>query len=353
MSNSHPQRYPERERRPNPRYQDEVHVDTVQSLQQQISTVEKKLREVQSAQQPPHATDNVVRTGYSRLKPNLSSIKRTLFTNEERQPYPIEVVSRNRPEKKKSVVPNLSFLRGDAELNKVADSLVDVVLSEESSTDDSGSDQAKKGKRKTKRKIKSGREVKASEGVRVQLQWPHTYLRYQYVTSSLSYSELNFNLLTAGELEILSSGRISESEFLGRLNLMRILAYESHVYPFRAISEWHSAYLHCIEMGRGDWSLSPYAIGQAILARHRPMDPKSKSTNLKSGQSKDKQKKPVLWFCASYNRSRCSKESPHEDTVRGKLVQVHHVCAACWIKSSAKQSHPESSTACPNFPDHE
>ena len=99
--------------------------------------------------------------------------------------------------------------------------------------------------------------------------------------------------------------------------------------------------------------MSPYVIGQAILVHHRP-EYKSKklpaeSSRVAKGAGNDKVGKPALWFCGGYNRNKCNKVSPHDDKVRGKLVQVHHICAACWIKNSSKQLHPECSQDCPLF----
>ena len=136
----------------------------------------------------------------------------------------------------------------------------------------------------------------------------------------------------------------------GRLNLLRILAYESNVYPFKAISEWYGAFLKAIEMGMGSWLDSPYVLGQAILAKYKPVTKESPTKRQGvSGGNLDSKQKPMVWFCAGFNRGKCSKSSPHENKVRGKSVQVEHICAACWVGSSKKNVHAECSSACPLF----
>ena len=97
-------------------------------------------------------------------------------------------------------------------------------------SDDSGSStgstpnhtSSSRGKRKI---LKSGMDLKSSEGVLFQLDWPHRFLQYQYVSQGLGYADLNLSLLFAGELEILFNIK-SGSEMRGRINLLRILAYE-------------------------------------------------------------------------------------------------------------------------------
>lgn len=206
-----------------------------------------------------------------------------------------------------------------------------------------------RSKGKKKKILKSGMELKSSEGVLYQLNWPHRFLQFQYVTQSLTYTDLNLSLLFAGELEILSCVK-SNTEMRGRLNLLRILAYESNVYPFKAISEWYGAFLKAIEMGMGSWLDSPYVLGQAILAKYKPVTKESPTKRQGvSGGNRDSKQKPMVWFCAGFNRGKCSKSSPHENKVRGKSVQVEHICAACWVRSSKKNVHAECSSACPLF----
>ena len=250
--------------------------------------------------------------------------------------------------------PNLENLRQSAMANK-AEAMVGTLWDlESSSSDDAGTPIVNiQGKVKAK-PLKSGMNFKAIDGVKTQVAWPHSQLRYEYVSEPFNFQELNLNLFIAGELEIITCGSISQTQKEARLDLLKILVYESNTYPLKAIKDWYASFMHSIEMGRGTWEENPYLTGQAILARHRPEDKKGKSkkypvggsntSSYTSGQSSEKSK---VWFCALYNRNRCSKGDSHETSIRGKTVSVEHICAVCWLKTSKKEKHPECSSSCP------
>ena len=71
------------------------------------------------------------------------------------------------------------------------------------------------------------------------------------------------------------------------------------------------------------------------------------------GTKAEKLKKSVgqsefTWFCKPYQKpDRCTCDSPHNDTIKGKTRLVHHICAACIQKDKAKRYHSESSPDCP------
>ena len=75
--------------------------------------------------------------------------------------------------------------------------------------------------------------------------------------------------------------------------------------------------------------MSLYVIGQAILVCHRPEYESEKlpveASQVAKGAGSDKVGKPTLYICGGYNRNKCSKSSPHDNKVRGKQVQVHHI----------------------------
>jgi len=72
-----------------------------------------------------------------------------------------------------------------------------------------------------------------------------------------------------------------------------------------------------------------------------------KITNVK----KDGQKLTVVWYCAQYQKNKCSKQSPHFTLLRGVNREVQHICAVCYRIDKIKSAHPESSAACPHFSD--
>lgn len=83
------------------------------------------------------------------------------------------------------------------------------------STSDSSEDESeskKKSKHKKSKKLKSGMLDKPSDKIKHKIDWPQSELNFEYVNSPIKFSELEFDMLVAGELEILSSSKISKAE---------------------------------------------------------------------------------------------------------------------------------------------
>lgn len=59
--------------------------------------------------------------------------------------------------------------------------------------------------------------------------------------------------ISSWESEIITSGAKYNDEWVGRLELLKVLAYEVNVYPFKATSDWYAAFIHSIEMGSSSW----------------------------------------------------------------------------------------------------
>ena len=350
-------RYPSRDRRPNTRFLQTPETGS-SALQEEIRTVEKQINLIE---RKICATEDVVRQRQN-IKPNLSGLKKTLFATKPPSPvnavqftppsvpaHPIAVVSQPRasssaPANSRTV--NLTHLRHNPSLVEDCNQKFQALLNEEDPDESDVITPTYKGKKLV---LKSGMDLKASEGVQYQLIWPHCVLQYQYVTQSMTYKDLNLSLLVAGELEIITSLKQGKEQE-GRLNLLKALAYESNVYPYRAISEWYAAFLMAIEKGRNDWDASPYLVGHAILAKYKPKSAdRDFQANLARKPNVHERTNTSFYFCAQYNRGKCSKPSPHENKLKGKLVQVHHVCAACLLKNNVRNTHAESSNNCPLF----
>lgn len=320
-----------RARKPNPRYMDtplsrlpaaelERHI---QSVRQEKEKIEREISQSVRARQPS-----------------------------TRGPVPVRALSATQGHSRRPLLPkpDLSALRKDVGLVEKASQMVDSVW-----IDSSSDEETHLVKVKGSKKLKSGMEAKSVDGVKLQLVWPHSQLQYQFINRSYTYKELNLPLFVAGELEVLTSPNIDHDEFLSRLELLKILAYESNLYPIKAILEWHASFLHRVETGRAGWDQNPYAVGQAILCRYKPEDKSFKSKVGKPGASSSggskAPSKPNLLFCSAYNRNKCTKQSPHEAVIKGKNVTVNHFCAACLLKKSNQVQHPECSEDCPLFQD--
>ncbi|CAG2244690.1 unnamed protein product [Mytilus edulis] len=166
-------------------------------------------------------------------------------------------------------------IKGDASKKKSKLKIKLSSTSSESSSDDgvnrkkdSGDDSEseKKKNKRSKRKIKSGIQSKSSDKVKNQLLWPHSALQYEYVNESTSFKSLDIKLFTAGELEIITSHGISETEKSGRLNLLKKITYYSNIYAWKGLLAFYAAWLRKIELGQKSWKDDPTCIEVPVLS---------------------------------------------------------------------------------------
>lgn len=208
----------------------------------------------------------------------------------------------------------------------------------------------KRRKRKIKRK-KSGIRAKASDTVRFPQKYPQAYLKYEFISSNISFEKLDMNLFIAGELEIIGSSKIKEVERSGRINLLKKIMYLSTSYDFKTLKSYYAACLNEIELGLKTWKDDFQQIESAILSKHIPKQGNqfSKKYSIKSKEDSENKKASgeKLWFCALYNRNKCQQKASHTERKFGKFHYAHHICATCWQKDEKKLEHPECSTACP------
>ncbi len=221
--------------------------------------------------------------------------------------------------------------------------------SDSSDSEDDSECEKKKNKRR-KRKIKSGIQSKSSDKVKNQLLWPHSALQYEYVNESTSFKSLDIKLFTAGELEIITSHGISETEKSGRLNLLKKITYYSNIYAWKGLLAFYAAWLRKIELGQKSWKDDPTCIEVPVLSPYI-LSKSESSSGGKTFKSDFTKKEESIWFCTLYNRNRCtSKSTPHQINFKGQYKTVFHICAVCWKKDNKKLNHPECSNTCPNFP---
>ena len=221
--------------------------------------------------------------------------------------------------------------------------------SSSSDSDDSSSDNKShsKSKKKKKKKKKSGISAKASDKVKFPQEWPHAHLQYEHVNKHVKFQDLNFKLLVAGELEILSGEDLTTVERQGRLRLLKKIVYYSSTYEFEGLKAYYAAWLRDIELGIKKWSDDPQEIETAILTKHVL---KNKSPTFKKGINQGTgQQSDRIWFCSLYQRNKCPHKSTHLQVIKGKQRMATHVCATCWQKDKKKLEHPECSSSCPHI----
>ena len=220
---------------------------------------------------------------------------------------------------------------------------------------DSDSDSSSECTKKSKKGKKSGIKAKASDSVRKQQRYPQAHLRYEFVSSNLSFDKLDLNLFVAGELEIISDQKTREVERMGRLNLLKKIMYLSTSYEFSVLKSLYAACLREIELGKKSWADDFQYIESAILTKHTPKGA-SGSNSINSGKKSFKNRRhregqaeteEKFWFCSLYQRNKCSHKASHIQVVKGKARFAQHACASCWQKDGKKLEHPECSSACP------
>jgi hypothetical protein len=127
--------------------------------------------------------------------------------------------------------------------------------------------------------------------------WPQSKLQFEYAGSKIDFDDLEFNLFVAGELEILSTAKISETQRVGRTKLLKKIAYYTELYDWKGLKKLFAQ----IENELGDWSGDFSKIETPILIKYVKTEVK-----VKYGQSidskRDVKKDEVVYFCSAYQR---------------------------------------------------
>jgi len=245
---------------------------------------------------------------------------------------------------------------GDSEASvSVADS--DSSESSESSDTDKNADKcgSKKSRKSRKNARKSGIESKISDDVVNKQKFPQAHLRFDFASQHLSFSQLDLNLLVAGELEIISACR-DKKEKNGRIDLLKSLMYLAKSHDISVIRSLYAAVLREIEIGIKNWGDDFSYVESAILSKQKSQ---GKSGAVRFGDGKYKaqpanlpeDKAESMWFCSKYQRNKCPHKSAHSLVVNGKMRYAKHICASCWLKDHKSLDHPECSSACPHTSD--
>ena len=209
------------------------------------------------------------------------------------------------------------------------------------------------------RKLKSGLEARASDIVINPQIWPHVALQYEFLSGNLDsnnigglgFSDLDFRLLVAGELEIITSDSISDTERYGRLKILKQLAYHMGYYDWEVLRGVYAAIVRKIELGLYGWDSDFSRLEQMILTKamvksqsdRQSSRPKSQSAQFTTAQ------KDRTWYCHKFQNNMCNVAGEsHPIQWRGQTITVHHICSRCWSLDKKKMPHRESDSACPH-----
>jgi uncharacterized protein YdcH (DUF465 family) len=213
-----------------------------------------------------------------------------------------------------------------------------------------------------KNRLRSGLQIKAADIVRSPQLWPHLALHEELVDRQISYQELDMRLFVSGELEIISSNEISETERKSRLSLLKKINDLSGTYEFNLLSSIYAVIVRKIENGLakwGDdfsqvinWMATKNARTNNLMSNSFVSKKTSYMYNKNSNFNKNRYNRSYkgnqTFWCRDYNRTGCSLPDGHTGNFKGENVNFSHICAACYNRDKTKVSHPESSPVCPH-----
>ena len=153
--------------------------------------------------------------------------------------------------------------------------------------------------------------AKSSDDVQNPQTWPQTALQYKYINKSVAFQDLDFKHFVAGELEIISSRKIKIDERNTRLPLLKKIYY-SNIYQWKALLDFYAAFLRQIQTGVKTWKDNPCDLEVPLLSKYVKQDYRKKT----SSSFKQDFKTPIAWYCALFQKNKCSKASPHKIVLR-------------------------------------
>ena len=210
--------------------------------------------------------------------------------------------------------------------------------SSETSTDDSedSSDEDNRKPHKGK-KLTSGLYVKPGN---VRLKSRESYAHAAIDDASGGDRDINtlsFNLLVAGELEIISNKEISEKERFTRIEVLKNLAYKHEHLSRSDIIKQYTNFLRKVEKGVFRWgSKSALRTFDQQLLYNVSLESKSKIKPQQKFKNDERKK-----YCLDYNRGNCSMGASHEGKLNGAQVFKLHVCRWCLVNENKEVKHPE------------
>ncbi len=113
---------------------------------------------------------------------------------------------------------------------------------------------------------KSGLLSKPHEVVLKEVIWPQQRLGVRYISGKgLDFDSLDLSLLTVGELEVISSGEMSEYEKAARITILKDVLFNAGVYDWAAVKMLYVAILTEVESGTRQWGDSISRLEQQVL----------------------------------------------------------------------------------------
>ena len=146
--------------------------------------------------------------------------------------------------------------------------------------------------------------------------YAHAALDEDMVTER-DLKSLSFNLLVAGELEIVSDSKIKIKEKETRLELLKKLAYKKEHLSMEEIVNQYANFVWKVEKGKFKWgSKSDLRAFEQQLIYAISIESKKQDSKFKNKMKFDDRKK----YCLDHNRGTCKFEKAHEGKINRQQV---------------------------------
>ena len=282
-----------------------------------------------------HVEDNVFVNKFDELTkgklPSLSQIQNVLNVTEKKG---AKVKKQRKVKRTKKRVETTSS-------SSSSDSSSDVT-SDEGDSDDEATPKKRKGK-----KLKSGLFAKADNAQLVSSELFAQAALDTSISKNLDLDDLSFNLLVAGELEIITSKHIKSDEQFSRLQLLKMLAYKAEHLQDTEILKQYGAFVNKVEKGIFKWgSKRDLRLFEHQLLYSITIEGKKKVNNNFGSVNVDKLSKQKKFeeqkkYCLDFNRGNCKYEKAHEGKISGQVVWKSHICKRCLMEEGIEAQHAE------------
>ena len=204
--------------------------------------------------------------------------------------------------------------------------------------------------------FKSGKSKRSSSSVKLQEDWPHTYLGLHFVNQKeKDYEELTLAEFCAGYAAILEE---CDGELLtNRISHFKELMYLATKFQWRNVLSYHGAVLFEIERGHLKWGDNFQVLQNTTLAgglltsqpsRGFGSAPGANFRRQDRGNISESQQRGIV-FCKAYTNGVCPQTGDHLGDYKGESRMLKHICGNCWMYGRKMAAHPEISEVCPYF----
>ena len=182
-------------------------------------------------------------------------------------------------------------------------------------------------------KLRSGFLDKPRSQVLVKLLWPHMNQNPRYVTSSLTFNQLNFAQFVGGECRTILKTE-TEHKLIGRLKILSKIAYlYDQCRDWEKARSAYFAILSSIEEGESTWwsSFGHYD----MMCPPRVEEQHSRADLRQPPRVKPTPKKD--FYCREFQKGECSLTTPHKSWIKNSYETVDHFCGICYRAKAGKQ----------------